>query len=192
MEIAILEGLAAIHTPFLTAVMLAFTYMGEVGAIWIAAAAVLLAFRKTRPCGVVLAAALIIDFLVVNLALKNIVARPRPFTVSEELLAFLEQIEYKLPSGWSFPSGHAAVSFCAAAVLTCFYKGKGAWSIAAAALIAFSRLYLGVHYLTDVLAGAAIGALIGVLCGHYGKILCAKVKETNKERKRKKKEEIDD
>ena len=192
MEIGILQAIAALHCPFLTAVMLFFTYIGEWGAACIAAAIVLLCFKKTRKAGIVTAIALLADFLIVNVFLKNVVARQRPFEEESALCAFLEEIGYPLPHDRSFPSGHAAVTFCCAASLTYFFKGRGAWSFLAAFFIAFSRLYLGVHYPTDVLAGAAIGALIGVLCGHYGKILCAKVKETNKERKRKKKEEIAD
>ncbi len=189
MEIAILESLQAIHTPVLTYIMLAFTYLGEVGAVCIVTTAIFLIFPKTRKGGFVLAAALIVDFLIVNLFLKNVVARPRPFTKSDALLAFLNSVSYKIPSDWSFPSGHSAVCFCGASVLTILYKGKAAWTYAVAAIVAFSRLYLGVHYLTDVLAGAAIGSLIGGLIGIYGGKLYDHVLAKIRARREKKNEE---
>ena len=189
MEIAILESLQAIHTPALTYIMLAFTFLGEVGAICIVTAAVFLIFPKTRKGGVIMAAALIADVLIVNLFLKNVVARPRPFTESEALLDFLNSINYKIPTDWSFPSGHSAVCFCGASVLAVLDRGKGAWTYAVAAVIAFSRLYLGVHYLTDVLAGAAIGSAIGVLVGIFGAKLYDKALANIRARREKKKEE---
>lgn len=121
--------------------------------------------------------------------MKNVVARPRPFTESEALLDFLNSINYKIPTDWSFPSGHSAVCFCGASVLAVLYRGKGAWTYAVAAVIAFSRLYLGVHYLTDVLAGAAIGSAIGVLVGIFGAKLYDKALANIRARREKKKEE---
>lgn len=136
MEIAILESCGDTHARF-DVHHAGFTFLGEVGAICIVTAAVFLIFPKTRKGGVIMAAALIADVLIVNLFLKNVVARPRPFTESEALLDFLNSINYKIPTDWSFPSGHSAVCFCGASVLAVLYRGKGAWTYAVAAVIAF-------------------------------------------------------
>ncbi|PWM70529.1 MAG: phosphatase PAP2 family protein [Bacillota bacterium] len=186
MGISILQAIAGLHTPVLTAVMLFFTYIGEWGAVCIAAAIVLLCFKKTRRAGVVTAAALLVDFLIVNVFLKNVVARTRPFDEEPALRVFLAEIGYPLPDDYSFPSGHSAISFCGAAALTYFFKGKGAWSFLAAFFIAFSRLYLGVHYVTDVLAGAAIGAAIGFAVAYFGNKLYNKAESAIAARKEKK------
>ena len=96
-----------------------------------------------------------------QLLLKPIIARPRPFTFRPELTLLV-----KAPRDFSFPSGHTAASFAAASALL-FSKAKG-WipAMVLAALIALSRLYLYVHYPTDVLAGV----VVGVLCGFFGAI----------------------
>ena len=183
MEISILEGIAAMHTPVLTAILLFLTYIGEWGAVCIATAAVLLCFGKTRKAGVVTAFALLADFLIVNVILKNAVARQRPFEEEPLLCGFLSEIGYPLPKDYSFPSGHSAVTFCGAAALTYFFRGKGAWAFLPAALIAFSRLYLGVHYPTDVLAGAAIGCGVGFGVAWAGNLLFEKAAEAHRRKK---------
>lgn len=162
MEISFLESLSAIHCRFLDAIMLFFTYIGEVGAVWIVCAVVLLCFKKTRKSGMFLAVALILDALLVNVIIKNIVKRPRPFEYSTQLKDYILYLKYKLPTDYSFPSGHSAVSFCATAVLTYFYGKKAIPAIIVSVVIAFSRLYIGVHYPSDVLIGAIIGTAIGI------------------------------
>ena len=152
--------------PALTAVLSVITHLADSGAMWILLAVLLLIFKKTRRGGAAVALALIIDVVVVNLLLKNIVARPRPFAAMdfEPLIS--------PPSGWSFPSGHSAVSFSAAVAL-CFHWRK--WGIAALVLaffIAASRVYLLVHYPTDVVAGI----IIGTVCGVSGAVLSGKFK----------------
>lgn len=137
------------------------TCLGEAGAVWIVACVVLLLFRNTRYAGLTLAVALILDYLIVNLTIKNLVGRPRPWTAYDGFESFYESISFSKPSESSFPSGHAAASFCAAVVLLVRFKWKGIPALILAILLALSRLYLCVHYLTDVLCGAVIGAVIG-------------------------------
>lgn len=134
------------------------------GAISIALCAVLLIFRRTRRCGIAMAIALVLDVLIVNILLKNIVGRERPWTHEELYWAedFYKAYGIDLSLDYCFPSGHTAVTFCAAVVLLCFYKAKGIPAVLVAALIGFSRIYLGEHYLTDVLGGLVIGSLCGV------------------------------
>lgn len=138
------------------------------GAISIAVCALLLIFRPTRRCGLAMAVALIIDVLVVNVILKNVVGRERPWTHGELSWAegFYAQYGIELSRDYCFPSGHTAVTFCAAAVLVIFYRAKAIPAVFVALLIGFSRIYLCEHYVSDVAAGIIIGSLCGV-AGYY-------------------------
>lgn len=142
-----------LRVGFLTPIMQAITALGNGGAFWIVLTVLLLLFQKTRRAGICCALALILDLLAVNIAIKPLVARIRPYQVLPEITLITN-----LPGDYSFPSGHSAASFAAAWAL--FRSGRkkwGAWALALAALIALSRLYVGVHYPTDVLGGTLIG-----------------------------------
>lgn len=162
MELQILDALQTIHTPLLDKCMIAITSLGNAGIIWIVLAIALLIYPKTRKTGVILAAALIVDVILCNGILKNLVARTRPFDVNTTV-----QLIVARPHDYSFPSGHTAASFASVAALYMAGEKKG-WKIAlvVAILIAFSRLYLYVHYPTDVLGGIVFGIISGVL-GYY-------------------------
>ncbi len=129
------------------------THLGDAGFLWIVLAVALLISRRQRQAGAAAAISLLIGFVVTNLILKNAVMRPRPYDVVEGLRALVTD-----PS-WSFPSGHATSSFAAATAL--YMKARPRWegacALAVAALISLSRLYVGIHYPTDVLCGALIG-----------------------------------
>ena len=134
----------------------AITFLGDGGWFWILCAVVLLAVPKTRKTGYAAALSLIFGAIVTNLLLKNIVARPRPFAEIEALIPMITK-----PKDFSFPSGHTTASFAVALVMLRMLPKKfGIPAVVLAALVAFSRLYLGVHYPTDVLAGFVI-ALVG-------------------------------
>lgn len=138
------------------------------GEISIACCAILLIFKRTRRCGFAMAVALVVDFVVVNLILKNAVGRERPWTHEELGWAedFYRQYGIELSTDYCFPSGHTAVTFCAAAVLVIFYRAKAIPAVFVALLIGFSRIYLCEHYVSDVAAGIIIGSLCGV-AGYY-------------------------
>lgn len=139
-------------TPFMKSV----TFLGNGGWFWILCAVVLLAVPKTRKTGYAAALSLIFGTVVTNLLLKNIVARPRPFAEIEALIPMITK-----PKDFSFPSGHTTASFAVALVMLRMLPKKfGIPAVVLAALVAFSRLYLGVHYPTDVLTGFVI-ALVG-------------------------------
>ena len=132
------------------------TLLGEGGAVWIVAGLILTASKKYRRQGVCLLAALLAGLLICNVGLKNIVARPRPCW--QEAIDLL----VKSPKDYSFPSGHTWSAVTGAWIVTAANRKFGWAAIPLAALLAFSRLYLFVHFPSDILAGAVIGALLGL------------------------------
>lgn len=139
--------------------MIQFTRLGEFGMIWIVITIVLLIPKRSRRAGICSALALIASLCVTNLFLKNYVARVRPYEVVEGLNSLIGPV-----GEWSFPSGHASAGFAAA---TAIYKSRPKWvgipCLILAALLSWSRLYLGVHYPSDVIGGAIIGGLLGLI-----------------------------
>ena len=137
----------------------AITFLGDGGWFWILLAVVLLIMKKTRKAGIAAAIALVIGALITNVCLKNMVARVRPYDTYSALIPIV-----KRPIDWSFPSGHTCASFASAFVyFRLLPKKYGIPALVLACMIAFSRLYLGVHYPTDVLAGLLIGLLASAL-----------------------------
>lgn len=171
-----------IRSPFLTAILRPITHLGDKGLFWIILTLALLAFKKTRPLGICSMMALLCSVCVNNLLLKHIVNRTRPYELVEGLHILVGK-----PDDASFPSGHSAASF-ASAIAICFSlhivgdeKKLRIWGVLAvvlAALIALSRLYVGVHYPTDVICGTASGILCGVAGYHIGLAIMRKVKKS--------------
>ena len=163
----------SVRNPILDNLMIFITSLGNGGMIWIAATIVLLIPKKTRKAGIMSAAALLGSLIINNNIVKNIVQRPRPFVTFTDL-----QIIIPTPSEFSFPSGHTSSSFAAAAV---FYrhlpKKLGLPSVILAGLIGFSRLYVGVHYPTDVIAGVLMGILLSYLAEYLVNLFVKKLKK---------------
>lgn len=143
---------------FLDAVMPVITFLGNAGWFWIAMAVVMLFFKRTRKTALMMGAALVFGLLLCNLILKPVVARIRPYELVDGINLLIGK-----QSDFSFPSGHTAASFEAATVLMIRDKRFGVPALILAALIAFSRMYLYVHYPTDILGGIVVGVLCGVL-----------------------------
>ena len=160
------------RTPLLDKIMIFITSLGNGGMIWIAATILLLIPKKTRKVGIMSGVALLGSLIINNHIIKNIVQRPRPFVTFTDL-----QILIPTPSEFSFPSGHTASSFAAAGV---FYsnlpKKFGVPAVILAGLIGLSRLYLGVHYPTDVIAGIVMGILLSFMAERLVNFVSKKLK----------------
>lgn len=159
MEIHILDMIQNLRTPKGDVVVPLITRLGDAGIIWIILTVLLLIIPKTRKTGVIMMAALLVDVLLCNVFIKNLVARTRPFDVNTAV-----QLLVAKPRDYSFPSGHTAASF--ASVTALYLVGeKKMWKAALvlAVLIALSRLYLYVHYPTDIIGGVVFGSLSGYL-----------------------------
>lgn len=148
-----------IRTPWLTPVVVFLTSLGNAGMIWILISALLLIPKKTRKAGFISFLALTASLFINNLLLKNLIRRVRPYDVCSTLLPLVAK-----PLDFSFPSGHTGSSFASACVLYRYLPKKaGIAALLLALLIGLSRLYVGVHYPGDVLAGVVTGILSGCL-----------------------------
>lgn len=139
------------------------TKLGDAGIFWIAVAIVLLVFKKTRKTGAMVGLALLLGLFIGNLTLKPLIGRIRPYDFHE--ITFNEPIKLLIDAehSMSFPSGHTLASFESATVLLINDKRLGIPAVVLASIIALSRLYLYVHYPTDVLGGLILGIIIGIL-----------------------------
>ncbi len=158
---------SALTCPALDFLMPKITLLGNGGAIWLLAAGGLLCTKKYRRQGILLLAGLAAGVLVGNVCLKHLVARPRPCWLDGSVRLLIAS-----PTDYSFPSGHTLSSVIGAVILTGTNRRFGCAAVPLAALIAFSRLYLYVHFPSDVLGAALLGIAIGVLtlrCG--GRVL---------------------
>ena len=145
------------------AVVQCITYLGDDGILWIAMGIVLLFWKKTRPIGITVLISLLFDYLIINVALKALIARPRPFVVNELITPLVTNVSpYR-----SFPSGHSGGSFSAMFALYKWVPKKiGIPALILATMVALSRLYVGVHYPTDIIAGCIIGFICSVLANY--------------------------
>ena len=161
---SILQGIQhSMVCPFLDVLMPKITALGNGGAIWLLAAGGLLCTKKYRKQGVLLLGGLALGALIGNGVLKHLIARPRPCWLDSSVHLLIAS-----PSDYSFPSGHTLASAVGASMLTMTNRRFGWAAIPVAVLIAFSRLYLYVHFPSDILGGAILGVLIGVCTYVWG------------------------
>ena len=169
MELALLDWLQThLRCGFLDAALPAVSWTCNHGEVWIVLAAALLAVRRTRRQGLAVSCALVLDLISCNVILKPLFGRVRPFAVNTAV-----ELLTAAPLDASFPSGHTAASF--AVVFALKASGSPLWkpALALACVIAFSRLYLYVHWPSEVLGGA----LLGAACGCAGAKLAGKPHE---------------
>lgn len=130
-----------------------YTQLGNMGMMWIVLSVLMLCFKRTRRAGAAGLVALAVGFVLTNLTIKPLVGRIRPWLTVEGLTALVAEHDPH-----SFPSGHTCAAFAAACAWRPYLpKRWGNTALVCAALMGFSRLYVGVHFPTDVLAGALVG-----------------------------------
>jgi undecaprenyl-diphosphatase len=134
------------------------TSLGNLGIIWVAIAIILLFDKQDKTIGGVVILTLIIGSLIGEGMIKHIVRRIRPCNKQNNIALLISK-----PISYSFPSGHTLSSFAAAEVLSMYFTNYKMIFITIAFLIALSRIYLYVHYPTDVIAGI----LIGIFCSKF-------------------------
>ena len=161
-ELGFLHSIQESATPLWDFVWTSVTMLGESGLFWIALSLFLMFLPRTRKCGFSMGIALALGAILVNVLLKNVVARPRPYDLDPTLSCRL--VWGEMTRDFSFPSGHTAASFEAAFALFLRNRKWGVIALTAAFFIGVSRLFLVVHYPSDVVAGA----VIGMFCGYLG------------------------
>ena len=163
-DLPILDWIQAnLQSGFLDAVMPIITMFGDAGIFWMACATVLLIFRKHRRTGLGMWFAMAIGLLICNIILKPAVGRMRPYDFQMEHFQVAINLLIDKETSLSFPSGHTIASFEAATVLLINSKLMGFPALILAILIAFSRMYLYVHYPTDVIFSVFAGILFGII-----------------------------
>lgn len=164
MEIKILDFIQSLRNPLLDEFFRFFTTIGNRAELWLVIIAILLCTKKYRKVAFYAILAIALEVLIVEGIVKNLVQRPRPFYAVQDIVLLIKE-----PSGFSFPSGHAASSF---AVATLLYLNDVKFKkiiMTLASIMALSRLYVYVHYPTDVLVGVCLGIGIGYLMNYLMK-----------------------
>jgi len=140
--------------------------LADNGIIWIIIFAVIMLLPKYRKYGAVLFYAILLDIIICNGILKPLIHRIRPYDINVAVSLLIDA-----PKDYSFPSGHTAISFASATALLWINKKWGSAAFVLAILIGFSRLYLYVHFVSDVVFGAIVGILCGILGIYISKAL---------------------
>lgn len=158
-----------------------FTRLGDNGIFLILTALVLMLFKKTRKVGVSMIGGVIIGALFTNIAIKNIVARPRPYCFSQTYWNWWNSVGHGLESEFSFPSGHTTSVMAAMTPVFLFFNKKKSWTVFLFVIaIGVSRNYLMVHFPTDILGGLIVGGIAGILSFIIVKVFYDKICEMGK------------
>lgn len=171
MEFSILYAIQNMHNPVLDNFILMLTkIMGSYGQIWLVVGVLLCIFKKTRKCGAAVLISYVLVYIVGQYGLKDLIARARPCQLDETVKLLVDR-----PGSFSCPSTHSAWAFAAATSILLYYRKAGIGAMIVAALIGFSRLYLFVHFPTDVLFGAVLGVILAVITVQGQKIFTEKM-----------------
>ena len=172
MDFNILYAIQSIRTPFLDQLFVDLTTIaGNYGQVWLVIGFILLFFKKTRRCGLVVLLSYCMVYVVGQYVLKDLIARPRPCHIDETIELLVSR-----PSSYSCPSTHSGWAFAAATSIFLNNKKFGLLTYIVAILIAFSRLYLFVHFPTDVLLGIVLGILFAYISNKVINKIYEKVK----------------
>ncbi|MBS6644802.1 MAG: phosphatase PAP2 family protein [Clostridiaceae bacterium] len=163
-EFELLYFLQKLHTPWLDQFLVRITGLSDHGEIWIALALAFLCFKKSRKMGIAMIGAMALSFLAGNVLLKNMIGRSRPCWIDSSVALLIDS-----PKDYSFPSGHTLVSFTASVSIYLQNRRWGLATLLLAVLITFSRLYLFVHFPTDILGGAVLGIASAFCVNHVMK-----------------------
>ena len=166
----ILYAIQNIRTPFLDNFFVTVTSIpGNYGQMWAVLGIVLLFFKKTRKCGITLILSYLMVFGLGQFVLKDLIARPRPCHIDQTIELLISR-----PSSYSCPSTHSGWAFAAAISVYLYNKKIGLLVIVFSSLVAFSRLYLFVHFPSDVLFGIILGIVFAILAKYITKIIIKK------------------
>ncbi|MDU2829697.1 MAG: phosphatase PAP2 family protein [Anaerococcus sp.] len=159
-DISILNLIQNFKSPLMDKIMTTITALGNMGIFWILLILIFLTSKEYKKLGKLMLICLLINSIVVNLIIKPAVGRVRPFEIVDGIKLLVLK-----PQDPSFPSGHSAISFCMLTVILFFSKSKPLKIISSvlSILIAFSRLYLYVHFPSDVICGIIIGVFTAIL-----------------------------
>lgn len=158
----ILMYIAKLQKPFLNKIMIFFTVMGNNGVIWLLISVPMLLNYSSRTKGIKLIVSLALAGFMGEIIIKRLVGRERPFDEPD-----FDDVLIKKPITYSFPSGHTSSSMAAATTISFCFPHLAVPAFALGIIISFSRLYLQVHYPSDVLAGAALGLICGLITNKF-------------------------
>ncbi len=181
-DLAVFEWVQGIQSRIMTAIMVTITTLGDEGIIFIAMGIVFLFFKKYRKVGFAILIALLVMLICNNVILKDLFARPRPFNLfiidpeayslwgGENAKYFFPYLVHA-PSSFSFPSGHTSSAFAAAFAILIYNRKIGIPMTFFAALMGFSRIYVEVHYCTDVIAAAIVSLVYALIAALIVKLV---------------------
>ena len=157
MDFSILYALQSIRTEWLDSFMLFITSMaGDMGQAWVLLGILLLVYKKTRKLGLSILLSYAIVYFSIQYGIKDLIARPRPCHIDQTI-----EMITKCSSSFSCPSTHTCWAFAGATCIYLFNSKAGKLVYVVTSLIALSRMYLFVHFPTDVLFGLVLGVAIG-------------------------------